>query len=51
MGRSYFNRSGPEVDDFYSENGLKVTFVTTAEPQTPKPSSDLNGKDEFELEG
>ena len=29
LGAGYFNRPGPEVDCFYSGNGLKVSFSTT----------------------
>ena len=36
LGISYSNRPDVEVDYFYSENDLGVTFFNyTAEPQTP----------------
>ena len=37
LGVGYLNRPSPEVDYFYTEYGLEVTFWTTinAEPQTP----------------
>ena len=39
LGLCYFNRSGSEVD-FYSENGLEVTFWTALQNRNPQmPSS------------